>query len=129
MFEYRSLLSHTSWRSLRSKCSYLLCQLQNNLAEMLNQILECGSTAQGISEDLLLRRFVWCEVCSRNRRQLCARGGCDCCKYLKSIWILTGRFVLSLYQQHPGNEESQDGLAHPFGCSISDVGWEQRSEL
>lgn len=60
---------------------------------------------------------------------MCARGGCDSRKYLENAWILTGKFVLSLYQQHPGNEESQGGLAHPFRCSISDVGWEQWSEL
>lgn len=59
---------------------------------------------------------------------MCARGGYDNRKYLKNAWILTGKFVLSLFQQHPGNEESQGGLAHPFRCSISDVGWEQWSE-
>lgn len=36
---------------------------------------------------------------------------------------------LSLHQQHPGNEESPGGLAHPFRRSISDVGWKQWSEL
>lgn len=49
--------------------------------------------------------------------------------YLEDAWILTGQFILSLYQQHPGDKESQNGLAHPFRCSISDVGWEQWSEL
>lgn len=48
---------------------------------------------------------------------------------MKNWWILTGRFVLSLHQQHPGNQESQGGLAHPLRCSISNVGWEQRPEL
>lgn len=60
---------------------------------------------------------------------MCAREGCDNHEYLENACILTGKFVLSLYQQHPGNEESTGGLAHPFRCSISDVGWEQRSEL
>lgn len=41
----------------------------------------------------------------------------------------SNRQVCSLHQQHPGNEESQGGLAHPLRCSISDVGWEQRPEL
>lgn len=50
-------------------------------------------------------------------------------KCVKSQWILTGRFVLSLHQQHPGNQESQGGPAHPLRCSISDVGWEQWPEL
>lgn len=35
----------------------------------------------------------------------------------------------SLCQQHPRDKEPQGGAAHPFRCSVSDAGWEQRPEL